>query len=293
MTRARQVISESLDIETASDYIETPSGHIETPPESIMGGSSHNYRVTPTTRRVCTKRSPHLKVFYHHHAQQLTIDTSAEISMIKALVARQVGAIIHKTRQTALQADGITPLTVVGEVHFNVNRDHWKLDVDILAGTPFMALNDISVRPSLQQISIQGSHILYYGAEGPDPPQNHVRRTQSHVRASPSSTVIWPGEYIDIQLPPQVHPDSILALEPHPDCARSTRNWPHPNIVEAVAGHVRILNDTTEPQHLARHEHFVQVLPTLNSDVSIVDNTLPPAPPPPHQQNPSTPMQSN
>ena len=52
-----------------------------------------------------------------------------------------------------------------------------ELDVDILTGTPFMALNDISVKPSLQQISIQGSHILYYGAEGPDPPQNHVRRT--------------------------------------------------------------------------------------------------------------------
>ena len=199
LTRARQVMSESLNIETASDYIETPPGHIET--ESIMGGTSHNYRVTPTTRRVCTKRSPHLKVFYHHHALQLTLVTGAEISMIKASVARQIEASIHKTRQTALQADGITPLTVVGEVHFNVDRDHvdlhldalavGELDVDILAGTPFMALNDFSVRPSLQQISIQGSYILYYGAEGPDPPQNHVRRTQSHVlRASPSSTVI-------------------------------------------------------------------------------------------------------
>ena len=80
--------------------------------------------------------------------------------MIKASVARQVGATIHKTRQTAIQADGITPLTVVGEVHLNVNRDHVdlhfdalvveELNVDILAGTPFMALNDISVRRSLQ-----------------------------------------------------------------------------------------------------------------------------------------------
>ena len=84
------MISQSLDIETASHYIETPPGRIETSPESIMGGSSHNYRVTPTTRRVCTKRSPHLKVFYHHHALQLTLDTGAEISMIKASVARQV-----------------------------------------------------------------------------------------------------------------------------------------------------------------------------------------------------------
>ena len=121
-----------------------------------------------------------------------------------------------------------------------------ELDVDILVEMPFKALNDISVRPSFQQISIQSSNILYYGAEGPDTPQNHVRRTQSYVlRASPSSTFIWPGKYIDIQLPPQIHPDSILALEPRPDCVKSTRNWPHSNIVEAVAGHVRILNDTS------------------------------------------------
>ena len=86
-----------------------------------MGSSSHNYRVTP-----------HLKVFYHHHALQLTLDTGAEISMIKASVARQVGATIHKTRQTALQADGITPLTVVGEIHLNVNRDHVDLHLDAL-----------------------------------------------------------------------------------------------------------------------------------------------------------------
>ena len=109
LTRARQVMSKSLDIETASDYIETPPGHIETPPESIIGGSSHNYRVTPTTRRFVPSALLILR-FYHHHALQLTLNTGAEISMIKASVARQVCATIHKTRQTVLQADGITPL---------------------------------------------------------------------------------------------------------------------------------------------------------------------------------------
>ena len=32
-----------------------------------------------------------------------------------------------------------------------------ELDVDILAGTPFMTYNDILVRPSRRQISIRGS----------------------------------------------------------------------------------------------------------------------------------------
>ena len=86
LTRARQVMSECVDTEIASDCIAAPPGYTASP-ESNMGVSSHNYRVTPTTRRVSTKRSPHLKVFYHHHALQLTLDTGAETSMIKALVA--------------------------------------------------------------------------------------------------------------------------------------------------------------------------------------------------------------
>ena len=140
------------------------------------------------------------------------------------------------TSQTDLQADGITPLTVVWEVHLNVNRDHVdlhldalvvdELDVDILAETPFMALTDISVRLSLQQISIQGFHILCYGAEGPDTLQT------MYGAPSPMSYVLhhhlqsFGQESIYIQLPSQIHPDCILALEPRPDCVRSTRNWP-------------------------------------------------------------------
>ena len=121
LTRARQVMSESLDIETASDYIE----------EILLKAL---WEVAPITTELRLQRDGSvpialltLRFFYHHHALQLTLDTGSEISMIKVSGARQVGAIIHKTRQTALQAHGITPFTVVGEVHFNVNRDHVDL----------------------------------------------------------------------------------------------------------------------------------------------------------------------
>ena len=71
--------------------------------------------------------------------------------MIKGSIAKQNGVPIHNTRPTALQADGITPLTVIGEVHLNA-RSHSldprlnalvveELDVDILAGSPFMTHN--------------------------------------------------------------------------------------------------------------------------------------------------------
>ncbi len=122
----------------------------------------------------------------NHHALQLTLDTGAETSMIKASIAKQIGATILKTKQTALQADGITPLTVTGEVHLKLHRNHFKLqldalvveefDVGILAGTPFMTINDISVRPSRHQISIQDSHVTYYGTGFTDTAHNRVRQ---------------------------------------------------------------------------------------------------------------------
>ena len=63
------------------------------------------------SRRVSTKQSPHFKAFYKHYPIQLTLDTGAETSMIKSSLARSIGAPIMKSSQ---QADGLTPLAVVG-----------------------------------------------------------------------------------------------------------------------------------------------------------------------------------
>ena len=78
--------------------------------------------------------------------------------MIKASVARSLDITIDKSSQQALQADGVTPLTVVGETHINLSRANKSLaldalvvedlNVDILAGTTFLIANDVSVRPA-------------------------------------------------------------------------------------------------------------------------------------------------
>ena len=64
-----------------------------------------------------TKRSPQIKVFHEGHPIRITLDSGAEISMIKTSVAKYLGAVIKATKQSALQADGITPLPTVGETH--------------------------------------------------------------------------------------------------------------------------------------------------------------------------------
>ncbi|XP_068703830.1 uncharacterized protein [Montipora foliosa] len=124
------------------------------------------------SRRVSTKQSPHFKAFYKHYPIQLTLDTGAETSMIKSSLARSIGAPIMKSSQQALQADGLTPLAVGGETRLILSRADNQLtldahvvddlDVDVLAGTPFLIANDISVRPAKCQVRIQDSEVVHY-----------------------------------------------------------------------------------------------------------------------------------
>lgn len=105
-----------------------------------------------------------MKVFHKHFASTLTLDTGAEISMIKTSVAKHICATILPTSQNAIQADGSTPLIIIGETHITLSsgNNNFKLDtpvvdnldVDIIAAITIMAYNDISVRPSKHEITI-------------------------------------------------------------------------------------------------------------------------------------------
>ena len=135
--------------------------------------------------------------------------------MIKTSVAKAIGSTIQKTKQKALQADGITQLTVIGEVHLKLSRNHLNLqldalvvdnlDVDILAGTPFMIANDISLRPSKQQVTIQGVDNAYYGTSTPGETLSKIRRAQATVLRAPSpSSTVWPGDFLELVIPQKI-----------------------------------------------------------------------------------------
>ena len=209
------------------------------------------------SRPVNTKQSPHFNAFYHHHSLKLTLDTGAETSMIKASVASSIAAPIVKTSQQALQADGVTPLIVVGETHLTLSQagKHLTLDALVVAGTPFMITNDISVRPAKGQVLIQGSKILAYHPKSTAGSQAHaVRCTQSYVLCSSApTTVVLPEEYLELDLPPNIDPDCTLATEARTDapsnqCSKVSQLWPQSQIVEAVASRVHLVNDTAEPR---------------------------------------------
>ena len=254
----------------------------------------HSHRITSSLRRVSTKQSPHMKVFHRQYPLKITLDTGAEISMITKSTASQIGAKIVRSEQRALQADGHTPLNIIGETHLSLSRGSLSfhlealvvdsLDVEVLAGIPFMTANDISVRPAKQQIIFADNTVTYYGSsQSESSSSNKVRRTQAYlIRSEIPSTVVWPGDYLEVKVPDSVDPESTVAIECRTDQDK-TRSWPRPGLVEAVNGALRIVNDTSEPQHVRKHEHFCQIrytttLPTKERPVEAA--SVPSAPRP-------------
>lgn len=88
MTKVRQTIPEE-DSELESDYDECD--HLE-----VKQSTGVADKVLSVSRRVCTKQSPTIKMFYRHFPLTVTLDTGAEISMIRHSVVRYIDAPIKK-----------------------------------------------------------------------------------------------------------------------------------------------------------------------------------------------------
>ena len=261
------------------------------------------------SRRVSTRRSPQLNAFYKQHPVKLTLDTGAETSMIKASLTRSLGLTIEKTSQQALQADGTTPLAVVGEVHICLSRSKKKLaldalvvedlDVDVLAGIPFLITNDISVRPATQQLTIQGSETIQYLTDEKNNAQTHIIRaaTSYVLRSSTPTTVIWPGDYLEIDVPPELGTDSTIAVEPRCDVAQPKRPltnnklWPQPQVLESVGSKVRLTNTSDEPYTVRRHDHICWARPTTPVEPATMPK--PALASPTSETKPTSPFSSN
>ena len=201
----------------------------------------------------------------------------------------------------ARQADGVTPLKVEGEIHCELTRGKYsfildalvvdKLDVDVLAGTPFLTRNDIATRPARHQIVIQGSDVVHYGRQ-----QNSnatVRRTQSYLLRAPAhQTVLLPGDYIELSSPLHSTPDTLWALEPRMDSSanigsKASQVWPSPQEVQSVGHAVRVMNNSLDPIIIRRNEHIAEV-----RSIEATSATMPPPPQQPTTKTAVTPFSS-
>ena len=272
MVKARQIVG-LLEC----DDIDGPNGHQSIPEPSDMAFSSPNAYDSvgdfePTSQRVQVRQSPYLDTFYDHYNARITIDSGATGNMISLSAVKRFGVEIRKSSQSAHQADGSSPLNVVGETKLTFTRDNVpllfeglvieNLDVDILAGTPFMEHNDITIRPAKRHVILNnGSRYVYGSCDKAS--ERHAVRTCSIIRAPHRPTTVWPGEFLEVETPPDFPADSDYALEPKADQRLSPKPWPPPAIVSSVAGKIRIPNTTDEPKILKKGEHFCQIRPVF------------------------------
>ena len=200
-----------------------------------------------------------------------------------------------------------TRQTGVGETRLSFTRANREfsfeglvvenLDVDVLAGTPFMGTNDISIRPAKQQVTTGDGLTYAYGSQAPAVTSTAARRAIV-LRAPPTSTTIWPGDFVEINLPDEALPDCEYALEPRSNAPSvrkltSSQVWPPPSIVSSVAGKIRIPNLSPEPHSLKHNEHFCQVNPVFSPAINITTSSTPSCDPCPRPSGPTGVLQHN
>ena len=166
---------------------------------------------------------------------RLTIDSGATGNMIRQSTAVRLECDIKKSSQSAHKADGSSPLTIIGETFICLTRKNNKfsftglvvqnLDVELLAGTPFMEINDVAIRPAKRIISLADGTTYTYGTTDNALNRHAIRRT--HVLRAPSTnTAVWPGEFVEVNMPADLFiADSTFALELRFDSNDTTSSY--------------------------------------------------------------------
>ena len=177
---------------------------------------------------VQTRQSPYMDVFHAHRVVRVTIDSGATGNMIRHSTAKHLGCSVISSAQTVQQADGSSQLQVVGEIRTTFTRDNTDftfeglvvedLDVEVLAGTPFMQANDVAVRPAKREVLLGNGSVYTYGLLfsmllllprlfGPENSWKYSFQTM---------LLLIPSMHLILVLMHQVHINSS-----HPSCGRS------------------------------------------------------------------------
>ena len=230
--------------------------------------SSHIGRISSAlcvSRRVQTCRSPWFSAYAKENALTVTVDSGAEVSMIKHAVAVKLQCKILRSSQRAIQADGSTPINVVGEVNTVIYHQNVPLrlqalvcvniDDQVIAGIPFLKENGIKLDFVDDKIIFSdGSSVSWSSSE-------RRLKSTSYLMRVKARTTVWPGDSIELDIPDCIPADSTLSVESRPDLFSST--WPSPQEVLSIDHKIRITNTTELPITIPAKAHVCQLLETV------------------------------
>ena len=189
------------------------------------------------------------------------MDTGCTSNIVRLDVATALNIPITPSKQRAVQADGSTPLDVVGEVQIVFTHDSHELmfnglvcetlDFDILAGAPFHSTNDVYARPSRKIVYVKENAYPYTISS-----EHHQRvgLCTFDTLHPDRRTSVLPGEYREANLPPALRGCSEGAVEPVTSCV----------------DHGILDTGDDEVQVVRNHNHLVYAQPaTAAGDISV------------------------
>ena len=220
--------------------------------------------------RVTTKPSPYLNAYYNEFIVKTVLDTGATVSLINERLAKYLGLTISPSSQSATQADGKSDLDIIGETRFSMSRKNLTLyfeglvvrdlEVDVLAGIPFMEHNDIGVWPSRKQIWIGSQQVLYETTNQLSTSKSaQIKRVSSFPVISDREITLFPNDYLDVKCT-DTPKDSTYLIDPAVD-----NDWITPDIALSVDGNIRIRNNSCLPVKLCKNETIASILNVTDS----------------------------
>jgi hypothetical protein len=227
---------------------------------------------TPTTNRVDVLPSPILEVDIEGNSACVTMDSGSEINLIEEGECKRLNLKIVATPQKACMADGRTKIPVKGEVSFkgikeceenlHIMRFNGlvveKLSCPILAGQPFLYLNDVHTRAAKQMVYIGDcceNKSLKKSAT------STVRLCKASILRASQKTCLLPGDKVTLQIAEEFR-NQPVAVEPRCIAASSVSvpAWLQCQIVNSnIDGEIELINSSAEPVLIKKHEQFAQI----------------------------------
>ena len=221
--------------------------------------------------------------------------------------------IVRKTTQDAIQADGVSQLVIVGEVHEVLCRNKVQLSFDALVcehlnGTDILGgmnfLYDNSVVPDARKQTISVGKLVF-------PETNPLNVSKALSLASPilsparaasktkighnsssqvavgkidipvkTKTILMPGDKLVFKLPPNLPHDHPYVIQPVlnqvvvlPGMPSVQSLWPEPRSVVAKKDNLELVNETELPICLQPTDSIAIARPLLSSPSGNVANT--------------------
>ena len=115
ITKARQIAD--IFIDTPELEPSTNTAKPDSDPEDHKAG------VNARVFRVQTRQSPYPEVFHSHHSVRITIDSGAIGNMVRSALVQRLGCFVTRISQWVHQADGSSPMNVVGETRLTFTRE--------------------------------------------------------------------------------------------------------------------------------------------------------------------------